>query len=93
MIAATALLVFACAGAFFWLNMAQHEAIYKRTVFGHLDALSRNMSDDLVPFIADQDMLAITTNCWILNVIKILNIRLCMTESGISCKPMWRQAL
>lgn len=61
MIVATALLVFACSGSFLWLNMTEHEAIYKRTVFGHLDALSRNMSDDLVPLIADQDMLAITT--------------------------------
>ncbi len=61
MIAATTLLVIACCGLFLSLNMVEHEAIYKRTVFNHLEALSENMVDDLVPLLAERDILAITT--------------------------------
>lgn len=61
MITATTLLVIACCGAFLSLNMVEHEAIYKRTVFNHLEALSGNMADELVPLVTERDILAITT--------------------------------
>lgn len=61
MIAATTVLVISCCGLFLYLNMVENEAIYKRTVFNHLDALSANMVDDLVPLLVEREILAITT--------------------------------
>lgn len=54
-IAATIVLVVICSGSFLLLSMKEHEAIYKDTVIGHLEALSGNLAEDLVPILGDED--------------------------------------
>lgn len=55
-------LVVICSASFLYLSMKEHEAVYRVTVFNHLDALVNNMADDLVEALNDdEDAFGITT--------------------------------
>ena len=67
-------LVFLCSAAFLWLNIKEHELVYKETVSSHLEAFSNNLSHDLVPLMAANDGgLQVATK--LLNLEEYTNVR------------------
>ncbi len=73
-IAVTIGLVFLCSAAFLWLNINEHELVYKETVSSHLEAFTNNLSHDLVPFMSgNEGGIQIATK--LLNLDEYTNVR------------------
>lgn len=62
LIAFTLVIVTVCAVGFLLLSMRENEAIYTETALSHLDVISDNLSDDLLPYLgAELDSFALAT--------------------------------